>query len=174
MTLTVSASAAGSGTNSTQAIDSTSVAVELQIRRELELTLARTDTTTVVERADAVVHLSLTASNRGNTHLRNVTLEMPGLADVACFSGASIVSLPADLLVGAGAIVCSGSFAFSQDALEAGSRNFIAAGAGANLGGSAASNTVEVVVAASPGLQLDVDALNCTKPARMREYGCCR
>jgi hypothetical protein len=170
MTLAVSASATGSGTNATLASASTTATVELQVRRELELTLARTDNTTVVDKADAVAHLSLTAANRGNTHLRNVTLDMPGLADVACFIGDTAVTLPANLLVGAGTIVCSGAFTFDQDALEGGSRNFSAAGSAANLGGpGAASNSVEVVVAASPGLQLDVDALNCTRAPRMRE-----
>jgi hypothetical protein len=122
----------------------------------------------MVDHAGATVQLTVTATNGGNTHLRAVTVDVPGLGDLVCGSAANIVTLPTDVLVGT-SLACSGSFAFSQDALEAGSRNFTAAGAGANLGGPAASNTVEVVVAASPSLQLDVDALNCTKPARMRE-----
>ncbi|KAF6258162.1 hypothetical protein COO60DRAFT_1639414, partial [Scenedesmus sp. NREL 46B-D3] len=74
----------------------------------------------------------------------------------------------ADLLVGTGTVVCNGTFTFSQDALEAGSRNFSATGSAANLGGAGvASHAVEVVVAASPQLQVDVDALNCTRPTRM-------
>jgi hypothetical protein len=113
-----------------------------------------------------VVQLTVSASNTGNVHLRNITLNVPYLGELTCSS-----PLGSDLLVLGDSLTCSGSFAFSQDALEAGSRNFSAAGSASNLGGAgAASNVVEVVVAASPQLQLDVDALSCSRPARMREY----
>jgi hypothetical protein len=165
MSFAVTATATPSGTTSGQVTAEDSTALPLPVRRQLVLSLTRTDTiSVVVDRAGAVVQMTVTASNNGNIHLRNITLSMPDLGDLTCSS-----PLGSDLLVGGASLECSGSFAFSQDALEAGSRNFTAGGAAANLGGPAASDTVEVVVAASPGLQLDVDALNCTKPARMRE-----
>eukprot|EP00883_Tetradesmus_obliquus_P004983 jgi/Sobl393_1/1538/SZX64938.1 len=133
--------------------------------RQLLLTLTRTDSSALVDKPDAVVHLSVEASNGGNVHLRNVTVDVPNLGALTCSNGAGSVTLPADLLVGS-SLVCSGSFAFDQDALEAGSRSFSAAGAASSLGGAGAfSNMLEV--AASPQLQLDVDALNCSRPARM-------
>jgi hypothetical protein len=165
MNFAVIATATPSGTTASQVTAEDSAAVTLPVRRQLVLSLARTDTSSVVDRAGAVVHMTVTASNTGNIHLRNITLSMTDVGDLTCSS-----PLGSDLLVDGTSLECSGSFAFSQDALEAGSRTFSAGGAGANLGGPAASNTVEVVVAASPGLQLDVDALNCTKPSRMREY----
>jgi hypothetical protein len=169
MNLAVSAAATPSGTNTTVATADTSEALVLPITRQLVLTLTRTDSTNVVDRADAVAHMTLTAGNGGNVHLKSVTVVVPGLDGITCSAGANTVTLPADLLVGS-SLTCIGSFAFSQDALEAGSRNFSAAGSASNLGAAgAASNVVEVVVAASPQLQLDVDALNCSRPARMRE-----
>jgi hypothetical protein len=173
MTLAVSATATGSGTDHTLATADTSAAAVLPVRRQLGLTLTRTDPTTVVDRPDAVVYLSVEAANSGNVHLRNVTVDVPNLGELVCSIGAGAVALPTDLLVGS-SLVCSGAFSLDQDALEAGSRNFSAAGSGSNLGGAgAASNVVEVVVAASPQLQVDVDALNCTRPPRMRELMFC-
>jgi hypothetical protein len=169
MTLAVTASALSNSVSPSPVTAPVSATVTLPVTRQLVLSMARSDTTTVVDKVDTVVQMTVTASNGGNAHLRDVTLSVPGLENLTCTTANGPVALPADLLVGAGAIVCSGSFTFSQDALEAGSRAFTAGGAGANLGGPAASNTVEVAVAASPGLQLDVDALNCTKPSRMRE-----
>jgi hypothetical protein len=168
MTLAVTARATPSGTTPGQVTGEDSAAVTLPVRRQLVLTLARTSSV-VIDRAGAVVQMTVTASNTGNIHLHNITLSMPDLGGLTCSS-----PLGSDLLVAGVSRECSGSFAFSQDALEAGSRNFTAGGSAANLGGPGpASNTVEVVVAASPSLQLDVDALNCTKPARMREYCHC-
>jgi hypothetical protein len=169
MTLAVTATAAPSGTNSAPATASNAVTVTLPVRRQLVLNLDRTDGSAVIDRAGTIVQLTVTATNGGNTHLRGITLAVPNIEAMVCNNGTAAITLPADLLVGS-VVTCSGSFAFSQDALEAGSRNFTAGGSAANLGGPGpASNTVEVVVAASPSLQLDVDALNCTKPARMRE-----
>jgi hypothetical protein len=171
MSLAVTATATPSGTDSAPVTASNAVTVDLPVRRQLVLNLDRTNGSAVIDRAGTIVQLTVTATNGGNTHLRGITLAMPDLEAMVCNDGTAAITLPTDLLVGS-VVTCSGSFAFSQDALEAGSRNFTAGGAAANLGGPAASNTVEVVVAASPGLQLDVDALNCTKPSRMREYRC--
>jgi hypothetical protein len=169
MTLAVSATATPSGTTTAQVTGASSAVVELPVRRQLVLNLGRTNGSAVVDRAGTIVELTVTASNGGNTHLRGVTITVPGLGMLTCSSSAGAVTLPSDLLVGT-EMTCSGSFAFDQDALEAGSRNFSAAGSGSNLGGAgAASNVVAVVVAASPQLQVDVDALNCTRPPRMRE-----
>jgi hypothetical protein len=168
MTLAVTATATPSGTNSAQVAASNAVTVTLPVRRQLVLNLDRTNGSAVIDRAGTIVQLTVTATNGGNTHLRGISVDMPELDAVSCSDGTAAITLPTDLLVGS-VVTCSGSFTFSQDALEAGSRTFTAGGAGAKLGGPAASNAVEVVVAASPGLQLDVDALNCTKPSRMRE-----
>jgi hypothetical protein len=116
--------------------------------------------------AGTPVHFNLTVANPGNVAVRQLNITIPGV-EVFC-EGQNMTSAVPHLAVGQHAF-CGSSFTFGQDALEAGSRSFTAGGAGANLGGPAASNTVEVVVAASPGLQLDVDALSCTKPSRMRE-----
>jgi hypothetical protein len=170
MTLTVSATATPAGTSPSQITYASSVKVELPVRRQLLLNLARSNGSAVIDRADTIVQLTATAINGGNNHLREVMVTVPGLGTLTCSHDAAAVTLPTDLLVGS-SLTCSGSFAFSQDALEAGSRNFSAAGTASNLGAAeAASNVVEVVVAASPQLQLDVDALNCSRPARMREY----
>jgi hypothetical protein len=170
MTLAVTVSAVSNSASLSTITAPVSLTIALPVTRQLVLSMVRSDNTTVVDKVDAVVQMTVAASNGGNAHLCDVTLDVPGLENLTCTNADGPVALPADLLVGAGSIVCSGSFAFSQDALEAGSRNFTAGGSAANLGGPGpASNTVEVVVAASPSLQLDVDALNCTKPARMRE-----
>jgi hypothetical protein len=116
--------------------------------------------------AGTSVHFNMTVANLGNVAVRQLNITIAGIK-LFC-EGQNMTSAVPHLAVGQH-VACGGSFTFSQDALEAGSRNFTAGGAAANLGGPAASNTVEVVVAASPGLQLDVDALNCTKPSRMRE-----
>lgn len=166
MTLAFSASASHSGSITSQVTASDSVAVTLPVRRDMVISLARSDNSSViVDKAGTVVELTVTASNTGNVHLQNVTLNVADLGELACSS-----PLGSDLLVG-DSLAYSGAFAFDQDALEAGSRNFSAAGAASNLGGAGvSSNTLEVAVAASPQLQLDVDALNCSRPARMREF----
>jgi hypothetical protein len=164
MTLVVTVSAVSNSVNPSIVTVPHSATVALPVTRQLVLSMARSDNFTVVDKADTVVQMTVTASNGGNTHLHNVNLDVPDLENLACTNADGLVTLPADLLVGAGTIVCSGAFTFDQDALEGGSRNFSAGGSAADLGGpSAASNSVEVVVAASPGLQLDVDALNCTR-----------
>jgi hypothetical protein len=169
MALSVSAAATPSGTSPAQITAPASVTVPLPVRKQLLLTLSRTDGSAVVDRAGSLVQLTVTATNGGNIQMRAIALDVPGLAALTCSNASDVVTLPTELLVGS-SITCSGSFVFSQDALEAGSRNFSAAGSASNLGGAgAASNVVEVVVAASPQLQLDVDALNCTRPPRMRE-----
>jgi hypothetical protein len=170
MNLAFSASATPSGTNPSQVTSLDAVEVTLPVRRSMVLTLARSDTgSAILDKAGTAVQLTITASNTGNVHLHHITLTVTDLGELACNN-----HLGSDLLVGGDSLVCSGSFSFDQDALEAGSRNFSAAGSGSNLGGAgAASNVVEVVVAASPQLQVDVDALNCTRPARMRELLCC-
>jgi hypothetical protein len=169
MVLSVSATATPSGTSPAQITIPDSIIVPLPIKKQLQLSLARTNGSTVVDRAGTAVQLSVTATNAGNVHLRGIALDVPGFDALTCSNSTDDVTLPADLLVGS-SLVCSGAFSFDQDALEAGSRNFSAAGSASNLGGAgAASNVVEVVVAASPQLQVDVDALNCTRPPRMRE-----
>jgi hypothetical protein len=174
MTLAATVFAMSNSANPTPVTAADSATLVLPITRQLLLTRVRTDNTTVVDKVGTVVHMTVTASNGGNTHLKAVNIDMPGLQLLSCTNATGPVHLPTDLLVGAGTIQCSGTFSFDQDALEAGSRNFSAAGSGSNLGDAgAASNVVEVVVAASPQLQVDVDALNCTRPPRMRELQSC-
>jgi hypothetical protein len=117
--------------------------------------------------AGTSVHFNLTAVNAGNVAVRQLNLTIPGV-EVLC-EGHNMSSFVQHLAVNQH-VTCGGAVTFDQDALEGGSRNFSAGGSAANLGGpSAASNSVEVVVAVSPGLQLDVDALNCSRAPRMRE-----
>jgi hypothetical protein len=117
--------------------------------------------------AGTFINFNLTVANLGNAAVRQLNITIPGV-EVFC-EGQNMSSAVTQLAVNQH-VACGGSFIYDQDVLEAGSRNFTAGGSAANLGGPGpASNTVEVVVAASPSLQLDVDALNCTKPARMRE-----
>jgi hypothetical protein len=117
--------------------------------------------------AGTSTHFNLTVANIGNVALRQLNITLAGV-DLVC-TGQNMSAVVPHLAVNQH-IACGGAFSFDQDALEAGSRNFSPAGSGSNLGGAgAASNVVEVVVAASPQLQVDVDALNCTRPPRMRE-----
>jgi hypothetical protein len=107
-------------------------------------------------------------ANTGNVALRQLNITLDGVT-LLC-EGQNMSSVVPHLSVSQH-VACGGSFSFSQDTLEAGSRNFSAAGSASNLDAAgAASNVVEVVVAASPQLQLDVDALNCSRPAQMREF----
>lgn len=179
--LPVSASASGVGVNTSQASAETSPVVTLWVNRMLSVTLTRqppvgsNNTAAPVSEAGTVVSLSVTASNPGNVHLRNVTLDVPGLGPLSCVNGAdgiTPVALPADVLVDSH-VVCTGSFEFSQDVLEAGDKTFTASGTAADLADAATSSAVMITVASSPALAVDVDAPNCTKPSRMRKSMTC-
>lgn len=175
MTVAVTASATSMGTNPTPAAGSDSKAVVLVVNRLLDLWLVRQATadgnsTAPVSWAGDMVHLSLTAANAGNINLYNVTFGIPALGTLNCVNGSdgsTPVALPAEVVPVGQHLMCSGSFNFSQDALEAGGKVFTATGFANGLATS--SNQVLVTAVASPSLAVDVDAPNCIKPSRMRK-----
>lgn len=158
------------GTNSTQLTANSTDSRVLNQVRQLDVDMVRvvsldngTTTTGSVAEANTTVVLLVTASNKGNVHLRNVTLAVPGLTTNLSCPG---LELDMELAVDQ-RIKCMGSFHFDQDAFEAGSRHFTAVASASMLNSSISSNAVSVHVAASPQLQVNVDALQCTKPSRM-------
>lgn len=169
MSWTATATATPLGTDSTVISNSTMGTVDLDIVPALEVQSQRIVgsgnrelCSDLVAQAGTVVELLLTANNTGNVHLDSVTVQAPGL-DTMLNCSSSLEYVPAG-----SAVECTGQFTFSQDALEAGSRNFTATAAAANLE-SVEANPVLVTVTAAPQLQLDVDAMNCSKPAGMRK-----
>lgn len=174
----VTATASPFGKNGSQAIANDTKLIALEIVRTLTVTLQRQPSnnsisTTLVSWAGDMVHLLVTAANTGNVHLHNVTLDAPDLGPLTCVSGSyghTSVALPADTLPVGQHLECSGSFVFTQDALEDGDRIFTTSGMASALANAASATPVVVPVAAMPQFVVDVDGLNCTKPARMREY----
>ena len=168
MSWAVTATAIPSGTNNTLVTAAASGSVELTASPKLSLSMVRkatdgSSTATKVSAAGTVVQLVLTATNAGNVALYNLSLSVPGMASSLVCTGSLSVLHVGD------ALECSGNITYDQDALEAGTRNFTAIGTAANLAMSVSSEAVTVEVEASPALQLDVDARNCTKPTRLRK-----
>lgn len=166
-----SVSATPRGTNSTQLTASTAGSRLLPQLPKLDIDMVRVvssddhnTTSTPVAEANTTVVLLVTATNKGNVHLRNVTLEVPGLTTTLSCPVMELSMLEVDQDMD-----CMGSFLFNQSTFEEGNRHFTAVGSSSMLNGSVYSEAVAVQIAASPGLQVDVDGLQCSKPSRMCE-----
>lgn len=167
---TVMAVASALGTNKAVVGAKASGSTKLVINPKMALDVVRIagndSNAGLITQAGTVVQLLVQGTNKGNVNLKNVTLSVPGLTSpLNCSSGLEV--LPPKQHV-----ECTGSFLFTQNTLEAGSRNLTANGAAANLAAGVSSSPVLVQVAAAPQLSLDVQGTNCTKPERLREYTC--
>lgn len=110
------------------------------------------------------VSWTITATNTGNMILRDTVITTPELGTLVCANNANISVR--------GSQVCTSTFTFTQEILEADDKTFKATVTSPTL--PAGSTTVSasdvvIVVAQAPSLSIDVVAPECTKPARMGE-----
>lgn len=110
--------------------------------------------------------MTVVANNTGNVHLRGLNISVSVVKNLNCSAaGAEAIILPAGKQ-----LLCAGTMFYDQDALEAGPKKLTAIATALNLDSSVTSGPVTVGVEASPSLQLDVDANNCTKPTKLRKF----
>jgi hypothetical protein len=110
-------------------------------------------------------------SNTGNVKLRGLLLHVPQLAgdsnesSITCTTtGAGSSWAPGSDLAAGGSLSCSGTFSFSQDAIEAGDLSPAVTTTAANLAAAVTQPLPAISVPNSPSLSVAVDTASCIKP----------
>jgi hypothetical protein len=113
---------------------------------------------------------AFTIYNAGNVQLRSVQLSVPALAgdsndsSIACTYADSTSWLHSSDLAANSSLSCSGSFSFSQDAIEAGHISPDVSAAAANLAAPVTVALPAIAVPNTPSLTVAIDTTGCTKP----------
>lgn len=138
--------------------------------------------------AGTVVTMEVEYTNTGNVHLKDATLSVNDITDLACKSGLSAIAnsdvyssgAAVDLMSAvqvdvATKLVCKGTFDFTQDVLDSNTQSsklFTPTATASNQDLSLTvtiptgySANVDVTIVAAPALTISLDPNNCTKPS---------
>jgi hypothetical protein len=121
--------------------------------------------------AGTVLAYAFTIFNTGNVKLHSVQLSAPALAgnsndsSISCTYADSTAWLHGSDLAANSSLSCSGSFSFSQDAIEAGHISPDVSAAAANLAAAVSVAMPAIAVLNTPSLTVAVDTTSCSRPA---------
>jgi hypothetical protein len=122
--------------------------------------------------------------NTGNVKLRGVQLLVPAFAGssnnntITCTHTSDGSTWTASELAATSSLSCSGSFSFSQDAIEAGDLSPVVSAAAANLAAAVTMALPAIAVPNTPALSVAVDMSSCVAPSNagswlMQQQGVC-
>jgi hypothetical protein len=110
-------------------------------------------------------------TNTGNVKLRGLQLFVPPLAKdssdnsiICTISSTGSAWTAGSILAANSSLSCSGSFSFSQDAIEVGHISPVVTVAGVNLAAAVSMPLPTISVPNTPSLSVSVDTSSCVKP----------
>lgn len=119
---------------------------------------------------------TVTATNTGSLQLRNLSFSIPTVTDLACLYGSSNASVstpltPSTVLELDAVVVCTGTYNFTQDDIEAVPKVVAATATCSTAKGAQtySSNQVTVTPLNSPAMSVDIQLADCIAPTRARK-----
>lgn len=123
---------------------------------------------------------TITATNTGSLKLTNLAFSIPTVTDLACVYGTSNTSASTSLTSSVvleldAVVVCTGTYNFTQDDIEAGDKVVAATATCNTVKGhqTYTSNQVTVTPLNSPAMSVDIQLADCIAPTRARKQACC-
>jgi hypothetical protein len=124
-----------------------------------------------ISSAGTTLSYGFAVTNTGNVKLRGLQLLVPLLAgdssdnSITCVtSSTGSAWTPGSNFAANSSLSCSGSFSFSQDAIEAGGISPALTAAAANLAAAVTVALPAIAVVNAPSLSVSVDTSSCAKP----------
>lgn len=130
--------------------------------------------------AGDIVTYTITATNTGSLKLTNLAFSIPTVTDLACVYGTSNTSVTGPLISSVvleldAVVVCTGTYNFTQDDIEAVPKVVAATATCDTVKGpqTYTSNQVTVTPLNSPAMSVDIQLADCIAPTRARKQACC-